>query len=291
MNIGTILARIVGLTLLGIIQLGCGKSGNNQEKPQSDQAVGVLSVPSPLSMSLNLNVDASSSDIDTLILQKKMPTVVKSSANHLQAIVYVSAIKTNIAQPLKLPINLLISLEGMQPTQMGTDAWVYSFDVLENNRVWTANLTATRFSSMATSWTMKVSSDPSDINGCCNDVVLFEGRSSATGSGTWQIYDVSKPRDSAKLFSIVYDYKTPSDKVLLFTMNGEVGPTRLGRNSTVRYSASADAMALEISDSSDQGKRFISWSAANKSGEHTDPQKNSVCWDTYLNNFSDMSCK
>ncbi len=287
MNIGTVFARAMFPVLLGTSLAGCGKSGSDSEKQQSDLAVGALSVPTSHSMSMNLDVATGGTDLDALMRL----TAVKSGANHLQAMIFVSAVETNIAQFLKLPIKLLKAAESNQPTQSGTDTWIYSFDILDNNRVLTANLTAIRQSATATSWTMRVTSLPSDINGCCTDIVFFEGQSSASGSGTWEVYDITKPRDSTILFSVVYDYKSPTNKVLLVTMSGDSAQARLGRNSTVRYSANADALSLEISDSSNQGKRFLTWREANKSGEHTDPQKNRVCWDTYVNNFVDVSCE
>ena len=290
MNKVTAFTHIVVFALASTLG-ACGKSGKDAEKPQSDEAVGALAVPSPYSMSVNLDVAGNGTDLDTLAKLDSFESLAFGGSNHLQAMIYVSAVDANIAQSLKLPINLLKAAAGKKPVQSGSDTWVYSYDVLENNRVLTANLTGTRTSQAATSWSMKVTSVPSDINGCCTDVLIFEGQSSTTGSGNWQIFDVTKPSDSAKLFSIVYDYKSPTDKVLLFTINGNSTQSRLGVDSTVRYSAAGDLLSLEVNDSADQGKRLISWSEASKAGDYTDPQDNSVCWDSYLKGFADVVCK
>ena len=292
MNKDTTLMHAITFVLLVSACGACGKSGGKDaDVPQSDEAVGAVIPPSPFTMSLNLDVSGSGTDLDALSKLSTFESLTSSNSNHLQAMIYISAVDSNIAQPLKLPINLLKSAAGKNPVQSESDTWVYSYDVLENNRVWTANLTATRISTSATSWTMKVTSVPSDINSCCNEFLLFEGQSSSTGSGGWQVYDVTKSKESVKLFSIVYDYKSPNDKVLKFTINGNSLQNRLGMNSSGRYSADGDLRSLEVDDSSDQGKRQIKWNSESKEGAYIDPQNNVVCWDSYVLNFADVVCK
>ncbi len=270
----------------------CGKSGGKDaDEPQSDEAVGSVTPPSPFTMSLNLDVSGSGTDLDALSKLSSFGSLASSNSNHLQAMIYVSAVDINIAQPLKLPINLLKSAAGKKPVQSESDTWVYSYDVLVNNRLWTANLTATRISISATSWSMKVTSSPTDINSCCSDFLLFEGQSSSSGSGSWQVFDVTKPKDSVRLLSIVYDHKNLNDKVLMFTINGNSLQNRLGMNSSVLYRASGDIRALEVTDSADQGKRLISWNNVSKEGSYTDPQNSKVCWDSYIMSFADLVCK
>jgi hypothetical protein len=284
-------ARPACLGLSMILINACGQSGKDKKEPHSEQALGALSVPTPYSMQLDLDLDNNESDLGQLAHISPISSLSGRGSSHLQAMVYVSTVDSNIALPLRLPIKLLKAVVDRKPIQTETDTWTYSFDVLDNNRVWTANFIGNRLNSTATSWSMKVTSVPTDINGCCTDFLLFSGQSSASVSGRWQIFDINEPTESAKLFSIEYDYKSATERVILFTMNGTSTQSRLGPNSKVRFSVSSDLLSLDILDSFDQGSRVINWSGKDKSGEFFDPQKNRVCWDTYLKNFADVACK
>jgi len=284
----TIGGNLVFWMLVAVV-LGCGKSGNDMERRQSEHALPGFLLPSPETMAVDLDVVASSYLRASLFLNQK-DTTEKSRANHLQAMVHVSNVQARVVVPLTLPINLLKSVAGKSPVQNGVDSWIYSVEVSEGNRIWTANLSSVQLTSSATIWSMKVTSLPIDINDCCDDFLLFEGQSSTTGSGNWQIFDVTKTKKLTTLFSIVYDYNSPNEKALVFSMNSDLPNVRLRSGSTIKYEAKGSQRFLEIFDRSDLGKRLIVWNRVDKSGLYVDPQKNRVCWDSYLKDFSDKVC-
>lgn len=288
-----LLCRLLVAGSMILLNSGCAQNGADKDNEEQEVDPDAPPPPSPYTLSINLNVSDQGTDMDAQSFTNNFfsqPELLGSS--HFQAMVYVLAVNINVAAQLFVPVALLKSATGAIPSLTAADTWTYSYTVTHNNRIWTANLVGSKISDAAASWQMRVSSDPTDGNGCCTSFLFFEGLSSTTGSGSWQIYDMTRPSDSAKLFSVTYDYTSPTDKVLLFLVNSDKSASsRFGNGSQLRYQISQNTIAMEIQDSSDPGKRLIEWNRETKAGSHTDPQGNRLCWDTSAANLADRSCE
>lgn len=279
------------------IDIGCAKNGTDSDKDEEKTDPDAPPPPSPYTLSVNLNVSDQGKDMDTHAFAGSLDSdssdleFVLAGANHFQAMAYVQAVNVNIAAQLFVPVALLKSAIGTIPSLTGVDTWTYGYMLTYNNRTWTSNLAGTKISDTAAKWQMQVTSNPVDGSGCCTSFLFFDGQSSTTGSGSWQIYDPTRPGDSAKIFSVTYDLRSPNDKVLMFFVNSDkASASRFGNSSLLRYQISQNDISLEIQDSSEPGKRLIAWNKETKAGNHTDPQGNRVCWDTAALNTADRIC-
>lgn len=270
------------LTMTNFVS-ACGNKGLKDEKEEDSSSDNAPAPPSPYTLSVDLTLSEQGTDLDV---------TETLGANHLKAAVYVVAVNVNVAAHLFVPVALLRSASAAAPVLTGENTWTRSYQLTTDNRTWTANLTGRRLSDTANSWQMRVTSSPVDANGCCTDFLLFDGQSSTAGSGSWQLYDPTKPAAAAKLFSIVYDYRSETDKTLVFTVNSaKPASERFGSSSSVNYRISGANISMQVFDSSEGASRTIAWNKATQAGSHTDLQGNKACWAGKDENLIDVACQ
>jgi hypothetical protein len=289
MRIRDRLRLVLLCTAVAAVHPACGSKGLEEDGETGSGGQGVPVPPSPSTLSLNLNVSDQGADMDA---QQMVSAAEMLGANQLRAAGYVLVVNVNIAAQLLVPVALLRSAATATPVLTAEDTWTWSYQVTYSNRTWTSNLVGQKLSDTAYAWQMRVTSTPEDGNSCCSDFLFFDGQSSSAGSGSWQMYDPTKPGTGAKLFSVVYDYKGATDKTLVFTVNSDKSAAeRFGKSSSVKYVISGDKITLEILDSSEGSKRVIAWNRVSRAGSHTDPQGNQVCWAGADENLADMDCQ
>lgn len=288
-----IIATLLVSTLPFLTATGCGGAGKDDEKEDDAGSEGAPPPPPVGTISLDLDVSDGTQKLGFAeVGGLAAASVATLGLNHAAASIVVLVVNVNISLSLVIPVGLLKAAAASTPKLTAPNTYTYSFEFTTQNRAWTGNFIAVVGEADARAYSMRVTSEPKDANGCCTDFEFFNGSAVAGQStGAWQVFDPTKPTAAAKLFGISYDFKSETDKTLTFLVNSDKPATeKFGSGSRVAYKVAGNDVTMTVRDSAENADRVIAWSKASGAGSHLDPQGKKTCWDTKDKNRVDVAC-
>lgn len=283
----------VAFLVLGLAMPACSKK-EDEDEDEEEAATDAPPPPSPYTVSIDLSASEEGTNTDEQAangagfadLSFLMNT---SQLAHLGASVVVVTLSASLAAQLTVPVLLLKGAEGASPVESSENVYLWSYDFSFNNVDFTANLTGTK-GSEANTWSMKLTRNPEDGNGCCENFEFFTGTQNGQ-SGSWQLYDPSRPAAQEELFSVSYDVTSATERSLTFLVNSDRPATEaFGAGTKVEYVMNGTTVKITYTESSVPGVRVITFDTGTKAGSFVTLEGETFCWDTALNGYADIEC-
>jgi hypothetical protein len=282
--------RLTNFSLVLCLALpACGKKVTGDDDDDGS-ASGAPPPPSPYTVSLDLSVSEGGTNTDDDAANFTANT---SSLAYGASSFIVLGISGSLASQLVVPVLLLKGAASAKAMEVTPGTYLWSYDFTHGGAKYTANLTGKRDdSSGSNTFTMNVTRDPENGDGCCKNFLFFTGANDPQeNKGAWQIFDPSRPTGQEKLFSIAYVYKEITERTLTYTVNSDrPASQKFGQGTTVIYDVKGTTVTMTYQDSSEQGSRIISWDKDTLAGSIVDLQGQKLCWDTQENGNADIPC-
>lgn len=286
-----LMKRLVMTALcLSLALPSCGKKAKD-DGDSGDSADGAPPPPSPYTVSLDLSVADGGTNTDSTAAGQGL--LATTQLAHAGASLVVLGVSYSLAAQLIVPVLLLREAAKASPTEVTPGSYLWSYDFTYGGAKYTGNLTGTKDEASGTnSFSMSVTRDPANGDGCCTNFVFFTGTNNPSdGGGSWQIFDPTRPTGQEMLFSVTYGYKSATERTLAYAVNSDRDAAqKFGNGTTVLYNVKDTVVTMTYKDSSETGSRIVSWDRDTLAGSIVDLQGQKLCWDTKANGYTDIAC-
>lgn len=174
---------------------------------------------------------------------------------------------------------------------LGDYTWSWSFSFFNSSVTYKAELTGKYTPEInSTAWTMSITRDPKDTNGCCENFAWLTGESKGITEGTWHINDAENQTISARR-TLEWTYNSELDRSTYFYVNNPTdeeisnGWAEGGYVSFVRSGTKATLTVKK--DSTDADEAYVTWNTDTKAGSYHKENGTNICWDADL---QDIDC-
>ncbi len=270
----------------------CSKKADEDDDDEA-AAADAPPPPSPYTLSIDLSVADGGTNTDSTAAGQNEGFAATQLA-HAGASLIVAGVSYSLAVQLVVPVLLLRTAGESTPTKVTEGSYLWSFDFTHGGAKYTGNLTGTEDeASGSNSFSMSVTRDPANSDGCCSNFVFFTGANNPTdGGGSWQIFDPTRPTGHEELFTVTYGYKSTTERTLSYAVNSDrPASQKFGKGTTVLYDVKDTVVTMTYQDSSESGTRVISWDKDTLAGSIFDLQGQKLCWDTKANGYADIACE
>jgi hypothetical protein len=283
-------ARLRSLVVLSLVSalVACGKKDDSKS---DSTAEGAPALPASGTLSVDFKAKGEAGDAFALVAQAGRSRLGATSTNNHAAAAVVFAL-TNVYVGAYLVTPVLMLARGAQETAKAQvdGSWLWSYDVTVGGVKDTVNLTGVRTGEASATWSLKLTTEPRDANGCCDAFELLTGSTSDGEKGAWIVNDPSQPKTPTPLFTTTYDYESPTDKTLAFTLETTRAATeRFGKGSYASYAVKDDAVTLQVRDASEAAPRTILFDRGTGAGSQVDPAGTKSCWGP-APSYADIAC-
>lgn len=286
-----LMKRLATLSLSFALALPACSRKEAEDDEEDEAAADAPPPPSPYTVSIDLSVSEGGTNTDANASGQSL--MATSQLAHTGAALIVAGVSYSLAAQLIVPVLLLREAGEATPTEVTPGTYLWSFDFDYGGAKYTGNLTGTKDAeSGINSFSMAVTRDPENGEGCCTNFVFFSGSNDPeTGAGSWQFFDPTRSSSPENLFSVSYAFTSSTERTLTYTVNSDRDAAqKFGNGTTVAYNVKDTAVTMTYKDSSETGSRTITWDKDTVAGSIVDLQGQKLCWDTKANGYADITC-
>jgi len=173
------------------------------------------------------------------------------------------------------------------PEEPDSDVWTWSSEFDHESVSYSVVTTAS--GDDGEDWSVSMTSDPIDDNGCCEAFEVVAGSRENTESGVWNIFDMRIPTEPTSLGVLNWDVTTDVDRTLTFTV-GKEDPIhsewKVGGILTLTVDEK-DYTITSKKDPDEERQTVVKWNRETNAGSVRENDEDAKCWDGDL---ADVEC-